>query len=115
MPVLLTQSNGHAEAAITLPHLGRDLPAERRLDDVFDIGDVEAVTRSARPIDFNLQLRHLARPVHERARDAWNGLNRVKHLFGLLTEDDAILAEDLDDDLSVNLRDAFEDVVPDRL
>src|SRR5262249_5798347 len=56
-PLLLAEAHNHGEAALALPQLGGGFPAERRLDHVLDVGDVEAVARGARAIDLDLQLR----------------------------------------------------------
>ena len=69
-PRLGRQPHDDAEALLALPDLGRVLAAERGLDRVLDVGDVQAVAGGALPIDRDLQLRHLAGAIDERARHA---------------------------------------------
>src|SRR5207302_3465714 len=103
------------ELPFTFPELRRRLAAERGLDDVFDVGDVQAVPRGALPIDLDLQLRHQPGAIDERPRDAADRRDRPQHLVRGPAEDVAVFAEHLDDDLAVDLRDALEDVVANRL
>ena len=82
----LVQPHDHAEALLALPHLRRLLAAERRLDHVLDVGDVEAVARRARAVDLDLDLRQLAQPVDEGARDARHVLHLLEDLERLVAQ-----------------------------
>ena len=109
------QSHDDAEALLALPDLGRVLAAERGLDRVLDVGDVEPVSGGARPIDGDLQLRHLPGAIDEGAGDARRGRHRVEDGRRVLPQRGPVRAKHLDHDLAVDLRNALEDVVTDRL
>src|SRR6267142_1666579 len=69
------QAHRHGEAALAFPHPRHRLAAERALDHVLHVGDVDAVARGARAIDAHLYLRQLAQAVDEGARDARHRLH----------------------------------------
>jgi hypothetical protein len=110
-PILLAQPHCHAIATVAVPDLGPDLASKRRLDDVLDIRDVEPVAGRTAAVDFNLQLRHLAGAIDERARHAADVRDRSQHVIDRGPQSRRVVAEDLDHDLAVDLRDALEHVV----
>ena len=69
-PRLGRQPHDDAEPLLAFPDLGGLLAAERGLDRVLDVGDVQAIAGGALPIDRDLQLRHLSGAIDEGARDA---------------------------------------------
>src|SRR5581483_12494749 len=80
-----------------------------------DIGDVQTVARRLRAVDQNLQLWNFACPVDEGTGYAADAGDDVQNFRRPLPEHGRIVAEHLDDDLAVDLRNALEDVVADRL
>src|SRR5439155_19521976 len=100
---------------LALPWLGGRLAPEGGLYAVLDTGDVQAVARRSRRIDLALELRHVAAPIDEGARHAADRQNGAQHAGGRAAQDVYVLAEHFDHDLAVDLRDALEHVVADRL
>ena len=72
---------------------------------------VEYEARSKR----NLQLRNLARAINVGAANSTYMGNSTKYLFGLRAQFVAVRAEYFDDDLTIDLRNAFEHVIAYRL
>ena len=70
--LLFAQPDDHSESLLAFPHLRRGPAAERSLDDVLDVGNVQAVARSTFAIDLDLQLRNASGAVDESAADAAN-------------------------------------------
>src|SRR5205809_4609645 len=114
-PRFFSQPDDDAEPLFSFPDLGRQLAAERRFDHVLNIRDVEAIAGRALPVDLDLQLGHRPRPIDESAGDSAHAGDRVKHILGPGPQHRGVLPEYLDHDLSVDLRDALQDVVPDWL
>src|SRR5581483_1495045 len=97
------------------PQLGRRLPAQADLDLILDVTHVQPIPSGARPIDLQTRLRYLARAIDERALDAANRAHCTQHLLRALGELHRIVTEDLHHDLAVDLRDALQHVVANRL
>src|SRR5207302_9793605 len=57
----LGEAYGDVEVALALPEGGRGLAADGGLDDVLDVGDVEAVAGDRLAVDDHCQLRHVGR------------------------------------------------------
>src|SRR5919198_860881 len=114
LALLLLQTHGDREAALAFPHLRHRLAAERALDHVLHVADVDAVARGARPVDAHLDLRQLAQAIDEAARHARHGLHLLQYRDRQVAQRLEVLAEHLDHDLAVDLRDRLEDVVADR-
>ena len=113
--LLLAHPDYNSEALLTFPDLRRRPPPERRFDHILDVGDVQSVARRALPVDFDLQLRNTAGAIDKGAADTADRGDQLKHFLDLRLQEVGVIAEHLDDDLSVDLRDRFEYVVADRL
>ena len=74
-----------------------------------------AVTRGAFPVDLDLELGHFADTVDESARHAPDLRDRVQDLLRLGAQEGRIFAKHFDDNLAVDLGNAFQDVVTNRL
>ena len=104
-----------AKCFLTFPHLCGRLAAEGGFDRVLDVGDVEAVARGALAVDFDLHLWHWpTRSMAAQVTPRTSG-DLAKHFLGVFVQHRDVVAEDLDDDLAVDLRDALQHVVADRL
>ena len=86
-------------------------PSAFQFNHVLNVADGQSVARGAGPVDLDLQLGNFAGSVHERACDAAN----FDPEPGLLFQGLNVVPEDFDDYLPVDLRDALENVVPNRL
>ena len=115
MSIPIAQPHRDAISAIALPDFGADLAAERRFDHVLYIRDVEAIAGRALPVDFDLQLGHRPCPIDKSAGDSAHAGDCLKHILSPGAQHRGVLPEYLDHDLSVDLRDALQDVVPDWL
>jgi hypothetical protein len=114
-PLGVSEPDHDREAPLALPELRGRLAAEGGLDDVLDVGDVQSVTGRTGAIDLDPQLRDLAGAIHERTRDTGHRRDRLQDLVRKPAQHDGVVPERLDDDLSVDLRDALEHVVADGL
>src|ERR1043166_633438 len=111
----LAQADDHSELLFAFPDLRGRATAQSRFDDFLNIEHVQVVTRGAVAIDGDDRLRQLAQPIHKRARDPRNFLHVAQDLFGVRPQDGKVIAKNFDDNLSVDLRDALEDIVADGL
>src|SRR5205814_1814989 len=111
----LGEPHEHAEMLFAFPQLRRGLAAQADLNLVLDVADVQSVTRAAGAVNFDDRLRYFAGAVYEGALDAAHGGNTPQHFAHLFAQHFRVFAKNLDDHLSVNLRDAFQHVVTDRL
>jgi len=109
------QADDDAEMAVTFPQFGGGLAGEGRFDDVLDVHHVQAVAGSCGTVDFQTVLRQVAIAVDEGAHDTGHVADAVEDLPAFRTQCRHVVAEQLDDDLAVDLRDGFEDLVAYRL
>src|SRR5579862_49429 len=114
VPFRLVQPDRDPEALLPFPHLGYLLAAQRGFDDVLNVLYVDAVAGGARAVDADLDLGLFAEPVDICIRNAVDFLEFVQRLGREIAQDIHVIAEYLDDDLALDLRDAFQDIVPHR-
>ena len=92
------------------------LPPSRGFDHVLDVGNVQAITGGALAVDLDHALRHFAGAVDEgRGDHARTPSRRCAAILPPSRAGRRVVAEHLDHDLAVDLRDAFQHVVADRL
>ena len=103
--LLFAQPHDHVETPLAFPDLGRRPAAERGLDDVLDVGDVQSIAGGAFTVDLDLQLRNAAGAVDEGAADASDRRDELQALRRSSLQHARIRPEHLDDDLAVDLRD----------
>src|SRR5882724_8054023 len=99
----------------TLPQFRRRFSGESNFDDIFNVPNIESVPGGCIAINFNQRLGNLPRPVDNRSLDARQIHNSFEHFRGLLAQGSRVVAKDFDYDLTIDLRDALEHVVTNRL
>ena len=109
------QSHDDAEMLFSLPQFRRRLAAQTGLDHIFDVRNVEAVAGGAVPVNFDERLRHLARPINEGAGNARHRQKTADEVLRVGPQNAGIIAEQFNDNLAVNLRNAFQHIVANRL
>src|SRR5262249_5061040 len=114
-PFRFRQAHDDAEVLLTFPDLGRRFAGQPNFNHIFNITNVQAIAGGAVAVDFNERLRHFSGAVDSGCLHAANITNRPKHLRRFGTEFRRVVAENLDDDLAVNLGDALQNVVADGL
>ena len=97
------------------PQLRRRLAAQADFNFILDVADVQAVARGAVAVNGDDGLRHFARAVNERALHAGHVRDAAQDLGHLRAQNFRVFAKNFDDDLTVNLRNAFQHVVADGL
>ena len=78
--LLFAQPHHYSETLFALPHLRGGPAAERCLDHILDVGDIDAVSCGPCTVDLHLQLRHPARAINKGAADAANGRDELQQL-----------------------------------
>src|SRR5215510_951273 len=101
--LLFGQAHDDGELLLSLPDFGRLFAAERGFDHVLNVGDFQPIAGRIRAVNFYLQLWDLAVAVNERPRDAAHRRDGIQYFQRLLSQHVAVRAENLDDDLAVNL------------
>src|SRR5206468_12410966 len=80
--------------------------------DVLNVGDIQSITCALCAIHFNLQLRNASRSVNVGASHTAHTGDRLKNFLSLVLKHISFWPKDLDNDLPVDLRDAFQNIVP---
>ncbi len=80
-------ANADGEALTSFDGGGEDLAADRGLDHVFDVSDVDAVTGSGGAVDVHLEIRCASNAFGIEIAGAWDGTQDALNLFGLLLDD----------------------------
>jgi len=108
-------THGNAELALAFPQVGRRPPAQTDFDHILDIGDVQTVPGRTGAIDLHQIVGQLADAIDQRARHTLHIGDFGQHALGHPAQRRNIVTEHLDHDLAVDLRNAFENVVANRL
>ena len=101
--------------AVTLPQLGRRLAGQGHFDDILHVHDVEPVTGCRSPVDLQPVLRQIPIPVDKGPRHAGHLADLVEQLVGTGFKRCQVVTKHLDDNLAIDLRDRFENLVAYRL
>src|SRR5262249_53726016 len=109
------QTHYHRVLSVAFPDLRRLFTTHCRLDHTLDVRDVQSISRRALPVDFDLNLRNLTRAIDERAIHSVDCSHSIENALSTIPQCPHVIAEHADDDLSLDLRNTLQDVVPNRL
>src|SRR5690349_5766401 len=113
--LLFGQAHDDAEMLFTFPEFSRGFSGKADLNDIFDIANIQAVSRGAFAIDFDKGLGHFAGAVDGASLNARHIGDGFEDLGSFVAEPGGVITEDLDDDLPIDLGDALEDIITDGL
>src|SRR5262245_26971716 len=111
LPLIFFQPDDYTEFLFSFPHLRSLFAAQCRLDDILNIGDIQTVPCALCPIHLDLQLRHASSAINVGAADAAYVGNCIQDFLGLFLKDFPIRSKHFDNDLSINLGNALQNVV----
>ena len=109
------QAHGHIELALAFPQGGGGFAGQGGLNHILDVADVEPVAGRALAVNFNQQLRQLAKPIHLCTVDATHLLDLVFDFFGGFAQLGQIVPCEFDHNLPVDLRNRLQHIVPNGL